>query len=283
MPISAAEMTAKSKKKKEIVQQIEQEMPEASDEEKKAEIAKRLEKAMENYTPRTKENPSMATGRTRSRLEIRMGYEQKPCNPAQVLSEEIVPYVGHKTPTPYRLEPTIEYPDDMSVESDQILDSADDPDYQLGGKKFQGVLWDNVWHYQSRYNETEESCVPPPSKEMQLWRAYRNIYEEKARKNEHKLREKITSLEQQLVQLHDKYLPSAWSCADPYVEKIEEQNTIIDELKKENDQLQKQVKEQDTRIYHLEKNAPQQFKNVEFDASRTLAIAPMEAESSHHE
>ena len=36
MPISAAEMTAKSKKKKEIVQQIEQEMPEASDEEVEA-------------------------------------------------------------------------------------------------------------------------------------------------------------------------------------------------------------------------------------------------------
>ena len=282
MPISAAEMTAKSKKKKEIVQQIEQEMPEASDEEKKAEIAKRLEKAMENYTPRTKENPSMETGRTRSRLEIRMGYEQKPCNPAQVLSEEIVPYVGPKTSVPYRLEPTIEYPDDMSVQSDQteISDSvADDSEYQPGGKKFQGVLWD----YESKYNETEESCVPPPSKEMQLWQAYRNVYEEKARKNEHKLREKITSLERQLVQLHDKYLPSAWSSADPYVEKIEEQNKIIDELKKEVDQLQKQIKEQDTRIYHLEKNAPLQLTNVEFDPSRTLAIEPMQAEPNHHE
>jgi len=84
------------------------------------------------------------------------------------------------------------------------------------------------------------------------------------------------------VQLHDKYLPSAWSCADPYVEKIEEQNKIIDELKKEIDQLQKQVKEQDTRIYHLEKNAPLQLKNVEFDPSRTLAIETMEAESAHH-
>ena len=46
------------------------------------------------------------------------------------------------------------------------------------------------------------------------------------------------------MQLQDKYLPSAWSCADPYVEKIEEQNKIIDELKKEVDQLQKQIKEQ---------------------------------------
>jgi hypothetical protein len=264
MPISAAEMTAKSKKKKEIVQQIEQEMPEASDEEKKAEIAKRLEKAMENYTPRTKENPS--TGRTRSRLEIRMGYEQKPCNPAQVLSEEIVPYVAHKTSVPYRLEPTIEYPDDMSVESDQILDSADDPD-QPGGKKLQGVLWDNVWHYESRYKET--ACVPQPSKEMQLWQAYRNAYEEKARKNEYKLQKRITSLEQQLVQLQDKYLPSVWSCADPYIEKIEEQNKIIDELKKEIDRLHK--------LMGL------QLKNVEFDPPRMLAIEPMQAEPNHHE
>ena len=119
-----------------------------------------------------------------------MGYEQKPCNPAQVLSEEIVPYVGHNTSVPYRLEPTIEYPDDMSVQSDQteISDSvADDSEYQPGGKKFQGVLWD----YESRYNETEESCVPPPSKEMQLWQAYRNVYEEKARVNEDKLRYRI--------------------------------------------------------------------------------------------
>ena len=260
MPISAAEMTAKSKKKKEIVQQIEQEMPEASDEEKKAEIAKRLEKAMENYTPRTKENqPSMETGRTRSRLEIRMGYEQKPCNPAQVLSEEIVPYVGHKTSVPYRLEPTIEYPDDMSVESDQkeILDSvADDPEYQ---------------------------------QEMQLWRAYRDAYEEKARKNENKLRKRITSLEQQLVQLQDKYLPSTWSCEDPYVAKIEEQNKLIDEqnkliyeLKTEIGQLHKQIKEQERTIYHLDKNALLQLKNVEFDPSRTLTIELMEAESRHH-
>ena len=281
-----AEATQKSRIKAKVKEEIEKTMPDATPEEKEAYMIRRFKEEWDKYTPgrpgrHASSSDQMEPGRTRSRLEIRMGYEQKPCNP--VLSEEIVPYVGHKTPTPYRLEPTIEYPDDMSVESDQILDSADDPDYQLGGKKFQGVLWDNVWHYQSRYNETEESCVPPPSKEMQLWRAYRNIYEEKARKNEHKLREKITSLEQQLVQLHDKYLPSAWSCADPYVEKIEEQNTIIDELKKEIDQLQKQVKEQDTRIYHLEKNAPQQFKNVEFDASRTLAIAPMEAESSHHE
>ena len=233
-------------------------MLEASDEEKKAEIAKRLEKAMENYTPRTKENPS--NGRTRSRLEIRMGYEQKPCNPAQVLSEEIVPYVGHKTSVPYRLEPTIEYPDDMSVESDQkeILDSvADDPEYQ---------------------------------QEMQLWRAYRDAYEEKARKNENTLRKRITSLEQQLVQLQDKYLPSTWSCEDPYVAKIEEQNKLIDkqnkltdELKTDIGQLHKQIKEQKKTIYHLNKNPLLQLTNVEFDPSRTLAIEPMQAEPNHHE
>ena len=51
--------------------------------------------------------------------------------------------------------------------------------------------------------------------------------------NEDKLRYRISSLEQQLMQLQDKYLPSAWSCVDPIVAKIEkevlnlEQNEFI--------------------------------------------------------
>ena len=77
--------------------------------------------------------------------------------------------------------------------------------------------------------------------------------------NEDKLRYRISSLEQQLMQLQDKYLPSAWSCVDPIVAKIEEQNKIIDELKKDKAELYKQIKEQDTVIRDLEKqNAPLQ-------------------------
>jgi len=238
-----AEATQKSRIKAKVKQEIEKTLPDATPEEKEAYMIRRFKEEWDKYTPgrpgrHASSSDQMETGRTRSRLEIRMGYEQKPCNPAQVLSEEIVPYVAHKTSVPYRLEPTIEYPDDMSVQSDQkeILDSADDPEYQ---------------------------------QEMQLWRAYRDAYEEKARKNENKLRERITSLEQQLVQLQDKYLPSVWSCADPYIEKIEEQNKIIDELKKEIDRLHK--------LMGL------QLKNVEFDPPRMLAIEPMQAEPNHHE
>ena len=258
-----AEATQKSRIKAKVKEEIETTMPDATAEEKEAYMIRRFKEEWDKYTPgrpgrHASSSDQMEPGRTRSRLEIRMGYEQKPCNP--VLSEEIVPYVGHKTSVPYRLEPTIEYPDDMSVESNQkeILDSvADDPEYQ---------------------------------QEMQLWRAYRDAYEEKARKNENKLRKRITSLEQQLVQLQDKYLPSAWSCEDPYVAKIEEQNKLIDEqnkliyeLKTKIGQLHKQIKEQERTIYHLDKNPLLQLTNAEFDPSRTLAIEPMEAESAHHE
>ena len=270
-------MTAKSKKKKEIEKQIAQEMPEASDEQKKAEIAKRLEKAMENYAPRTKENNQptpMETGRTRSRLEIRMAYDQKPCNP---VSEEIVLYSGHKTSTPYRPEPTIEYPDEMDVESTDaqlaILDSvADDPEYQQALKQF----WifrskdGSVWKQESRVKEIakEPYYVPPPSQEMQLWRAYRNVYEEKARMNEDKLRYRISSLEQQLMQLQDKYLPSAWSCVDPIVAKIEEQNKKIDELEKDKEELYKQIKEQDKISYYLEKQNQKLLKDLDYERNQ---------------
>jgi hypothetical protein len=281
MPVSAAEMTAKSKKKKEIEKQIAQELPEASDEQKKAEIAKRLEKAMQNYTPRTKENNQptpMETGRTRSRLEIRMGYEQKPCNP---VSEEIVPYSGHKTSTPYRPEPTIEYPDEMDVESNAeitdaqlaILDSvADDPEYQQALKQ----VWIRrskdgiVWKEESRVKEIPKKpyYVPPPSQEMQLWRAYRNVYEEKARVNEDKLRYRIASLEQQLMQLQDKYLPSAWSCVNPIVAKIEEQNKKIDKLEKDKEELYKQIKEQDKIIHDLEKQNQKLMKDLNYERNQ---------------
>jgi hypothetical protein len=258
-----AEATQKSRIKAKVKQEIEKTLPDATPEEKEAYMIRRFKEEWDKYTPgrpgrHASSSDQMETGRTRSRLEIRMGYEQKPCNPAQVLSEEIVSYVGPKTSVPYRLEPTIEYPDDMSVQSDQkeILDSADDPEYQ---------------------------------QEMQLWRAYRDAYEEKARKNENKLRERITSLEQQLVQLQDKYLPSTWSCEDPYVAKIEEQNKKIDEqtkliyeLKTEIGQLYKQIKEQERTIYHLNKNPLLQLKNVEFDPPRMLAIEPLQAESRHH-
>jgi hypothetical protein len=258
-----AEATQKSRIKAKVKQEIEKTLPDATPEEKEAYMIRRFKEEWDKYTPgrpgrHASSSDQMETGRTRSRLEIRMGYEQKPCNPAQVLSEEIVSYVGPKTSVPYRLEPTIEYPDDMSVQSDQkeILDSADDPEYQ---------------------------------QEMQLWRAYRDAYEEKARKNENKLRERITSLEQQLVQLQDKYLPSTWSCEDPYIAKIEEQTKLIDaqnkliyELKTEIGQLYKQIKEQERTIYHLNKNPLLQLKNVEFDPPRMLAIEPLQAESRHH-
>ena len=110
--------------------------------------------------------------------------------------------------------------------------------------------------------------MPPPSKEMQLWRAYRNIYEEKARKNENKLREKITSLELQLVQLHDKYLPSAWSCVDPIVAKIEEQNKKIDKLEKDKEELYKQIKEQDKINYYLEKQNQKLLKDLDYERNQ---------------
>ena len=139
-----AEATQKSRIKAKVKEEIEKTMPDATPEEKEAYMIRRFKEEWDKYTPgrpgrHASSSDQMETGRTRSRLEIRMGYEQKPCNP--VLSEEIVPYSGHKTPTPYRPEPTIEYPDEMDVESTDaqlaILDSvADDPEYQQALKQF---------------------------------------------------------------------------------------------------------------------------------------------------
>ena len=188
-----------------------------------------------------------------------------------------MPYSGHKTPTPYRPEPTIEYPDEMDVESDAeitdaqlaILDSvADDPEYQQALKQFwifrskDGSVWKQKSSVKEIPKEKEPYYVPPPSQEMQLWRTYRNVYEEKARVNEDKLRCRISSLEQQLMQLQDKYLPSAWSCVDPIVAKIEEQNKKIDELEKDKEELYKQIKEQDTNNHSIEKQNRKLLKDL---------------------
>ena len=110
--------------------------------------------------------------------------------------------------------------------------------------------------------------VPPPSQEMQLWRAYRNVYEEKARVNEDKLRDRIASLEQQLMQLQDKYLPSAWSCVDPIVAKIEEQNKKIDKLEKDKEALYKQIKEQDKINHYLEKQNQKLLKDLDYERNQ---------------
>ena len=218
-----AEATQKSRIKAKVKEEIEKTMPDVTPEEKEAYMIRRFKEEWDKYTPgrpgrHASSSDQMETGRTRSRLEIRMGYEQKPCNP--VLSEEIVPYSGHKTSTPYRPEPTIEYPDEMDVESTDaqlaILDSvADDPEYQQALKQVwifrskDGSVWKQGSRVKEIPKEKEPYYVPPPSQEMQLWRAYRNVYEEKARVNEDKLRYRISSLEQQLMHLQDKYLPSA--------------------------------------------------------------------------
>ena len=155
-----AEATQKSRIKAKVKEEIEKTMPDATPEEKEAYMIRRFKQEWDKYTPgrpgrHASSSDQMQTGRTRSRLEIRMGYEQKPCNP---VSEEIVPYSGHKTSTPYRPEPTIEYPDEMDVESNaEITDSqlaildmdvsdgqhqeildivADDPEYQQALKEF---------------------------------------------------------------------------------------------------------------------------------------------------
>ena len=88
---------------------------------------------------------------------------------------------------------------------------------------------------------------------MELWRAYRYVYKEKARKNEDKLREKIASLEQQLMGLQNKYLPSAWSCVDPMVAKIQEQNKKIDELQRDKARIYNWIQEKEDIIHGLEK------------------------------
>ena len=64
------------------------------------------------------------------------------------------------------------------------------------------------------------------------------------------------------MQLQDKYLPSAWSCVDPIVAKIEEQNKKIDELEKDKEELYKQIKEQDTNNHSIEKQNRKLLKDL---------------------
>ena len=251
-----AEATQKSRIKAKVKEEVEKTMPDATPEEKEAYTMSRFTEKWEKYTPgrrgrhaSSSDQPTpMETGRTRSRLEIRMGYEQKPCFTVSMNYHE-----GYDSESSiHRPVPTVEHPD-YEEYTVQGLKKAmlNQPSYAFADRE--AVVPYDLW------TRSEEALVPylQPSSEMQLWQAYRNDYEEKGRKNEEKLQRRIASLEQQLMQLQDKYLPSTWSCVDPIVAKIEEQNKIIEELKKENAQLYKQLEKQNKIIHDLEKeNAP---------------------------
>ena len=179
-----AEATQKCRIRARVKDEIEKTMPGATPEEKEVYMIRRFKEEWDKYTPGRRGRKE-----TRSRLDIRMGYEQKPCNP---VSEELVPYVGPDTP--YRPEPTVEYPDEetdaqraqlaiLDDQHQQILDSVDDAEYEQALKQF--------WVRQYKSEIRQPFYVPPQSQEMELWRAYRYVYEEKARNNEYKLRERI--------------------------------------------------------------------------------------------
>ena len=70
------------------------------------------------------------------------------------------------------------------------------------------------------------------------------------------------------MQLQDKYLPSAWSCVDPIVAKIEEQNKKIDKLEKDKAELYKQLKEQDKIIHDLEKQNQKLLKDLDYERNQ---------------
>ena len=70
------------------------------------------------------------------------------------------------------------------------------------------------------------------------------------------------------MQLQDKYLPSAWSCVDPIVAKIEEHNKKIDKLEKDKAELHKQIKEQDKISYYFEKQNQKLLKNLDYERNQ---------------